>query len=117
MDKAAQDLYWRMVREAHDLDAHDPDGTNTSPEYERGIVELICRVCGIGSEEMEREMVMADIARGRPLWNVAVPVVDLVAADSAAEAIGVLSDRVTAAGLDVYEGALPHGAHAFRSET
>jgi hypothetical protein len=33
------------------------------------------------------------------------------------KAIGVLSDRVTAAGLDVYEGALPHGAHAFRSET
>lgn len=50
-----------------------------------------------------------------PTWNVAVAVVDLVEANTAADAIAVLGDRLRAADFEIYEGNLPNGADAFES--
>lgn len=47
------------------------------------------------------------------IWNTAVPVVDLVEAASAEDAIADLGRRLRIAGFEVYDGALRHGPHAF----
>lgn len=50
------------------------------------------------------------------LYNVAVPVVELVEADSPEEAVAKFRERVTKAGFEFYGGTLPDGANAFESE-
>lgn len=50
------------------------------------------------------------------LYNVAVPVIDLVDADSEQGAIRLLIARLRRAGFEVYDGKLPKGANAFESE-
>jgi hypothetical protein len=51
-----------------------------------------------------------------PLYNVAVPIVELVTATDEAEAVRVLRSRLERAGFQTYEGELPNGADAFPSE-
>lgn len=51
------------------------------------------------------------------LWNVAVPVVDLIEADTAETALATLRARLIAAGFDPYAGELSSpGGDAFESE-
>lgn len=50
------------------------------------------------------------------IYNVAVPVIDLVEAGSADDAIRKLVTRLQRAGFEIYDGNLPDGAHAFESE-
>lgn len=47
------------------------------------------------------------------VWNTLVPVVELVMADNAEEAVTKLRQRLTAAGFDPYDG---EGSSAFESE-
>lgn len=50
------------------------------------------------------------------IWNVAVPVVDLIEADSREAALKIAHERLYAAGFQPYDGDLPEGEHAFESE-
>lgn len=59
--------------------------------------------------------VIAGMPAAHRVWNVAVPVVELVEAAGEGEAKKVLRDRLTAAGFGVYDGEVP-GPHAFESE-
>lgn len=48
-----------------------------------------------------------------PMWNVLVPVVELVQAKSAEEAIAALRQRLSSYGFEPYDG---EGANAYESE-
>ena len=50
---------------------------------------------------------------GKKVWNVVVPVVDLVTAPTETDAIGELSERLREQGFDPYEG---EGSSAFLSD-
>ena len=50
------------------------------------------------------------------IYNVAVPVVALIEAETPAAALAAMRERLTAAGFDPYKGELPTGADAFESE-
>lgn len=50
------------------------------------------------------------------LYNVAVPVVELVEAGSKRDALALLMARLERAGFEVYDGPLTDGPHAFESE-
>lgn len=49
-------------------------------------------------------------------YNVMVPVVELVVADSETEAVSLLAESLTACGFKIYDGDAPVRANAFESE-
>lgn len=52
-----------------------------------------------------------------PVWNVKVPVIELVRAATAEEAVSAMIERLDRAGFDFYDpGPGPGGADAFESE-